>query len=314
MSDSPFTRSSAQDLPVRQIPRLIAIGNNKGGVGKTSLTANIGGLFANAGHKVLIIDFDPQGNLRRDLGYEQDSGADLLQALITQQPLPVTENVRENLDVVKGGQEMRALTFHVMSKGGNPAFLASWLTASLEPIAERYDLILVDTSPGEHTLVQGVLSVASGLIITTNSDDASKDGFVTTADLFVNARELNPDLALVGAVMFNIGSGFRKIARETRESLEGMLGNAAPVFGQWIRSQVGAAKDARAKGLLVHEMEAQVQEASRERLRALREGKPVTAGFYSSNVSGLAEDYARLAEEILIRINELEAGEEAVNA
>jgi len=54
--------------------RVIAIANGKGGVGKTSLTAGLAGLTAAAGYRILTVDADPQGNLRRDMGYDSSSG------------------------------------------------------------------------------------------------------------------------------------------------------------------------------------------------------------------------------------------------
>ena len=87
----------------KQIPNTIAFANGKGGVGKTSLSANCGGLAAAGGWRVLILDLDPQGNLARDLGYDVADGQDLLNALITGTEPPLLKDVRPGLDVVPGG-------------------------------------------------------------------------------------------------------------------------------------------------------------------------------------------------------------------
>lgn len=82
----------------------VAVMNGKGGTLKTSVTANVGGLAAAGGYRVLLVDLDPQGNLARDLGYgpRSDAGAGLLMAMY-QGGEPRRLKVRENLDVVPGG-------------------------------------------------------------------------------------------------------------------------------------------------------------------------------------------------------------------
>lgn len=85
------------------LARVVVVAQGKGGVGKTSLTANVAGLAALAGHRVLAVDLDQQGNLARDLGYEPGDGERLLQAVVAGQPVPVVPNVRPGLDVVPGG-------------------------------------------------------------------------------------------------------------------------------------------------------------------------------------------------------------------
>lgn len=287
-----------------------AVSNGKGGVGKTSVTANLSGLLADAGFRVLLIDFDPQGNANRDLGYDRDSGEALFDALRTGAVLPVTREVRPNLDVVKGGPEMFGLQAVLQGRGLS---VAAALFASLEPIAGEYDHIFFDTSPGEQELVKGVLMVCRFVVIPTTPDDAGIDGVVMAAQRFALARRDNKDLRLAGVVLFNVGSKSRRIERLIRKDLEDLLDDVAPVFKRRIRHLEGAALDARRKGVLIHELEPLAAQAHRERFAALRAGsfKETPSSVHSSNVSGLAEDYAALAEEILNRLLQLKAGDQA---
>lgn len=103
----------------QELPVSFGFFNGKGGVGKTSCAANCGGLLAAAGYRVLIGDFDPQGNLCRDLGYDKRDGSELFTALLQGSAPPIVHNVggRENLDVVPGGPAMFDLA-------------ASWFPAS----------------------------------------------------------------------------------------------------------------------------------------------------------------------------------------
>ncbi|MGL5828951.1 MAG: ParA family protein, partial [Angustibacter sp.] len=86
--------------------RTIAVVNGKGGVGKTTITANVGGLLASSGHRVLLVDMDPQGNLAEELGYTNseinDEGLALAQSLAFGAPLTPVENIRKGLDVIVG--------------------------------------------------------------------------------------------------------------------------------------------------------------------------------------------------------------------
>src|SRR3954464_11757412 len=96
-----------------QLIRCIAFVNGKGGVGKTSLVANLAGLYAGGGYRVLVVDLDPQGNLGNDLGYlgagRGDDGEGLVSAVSTQHALLPMREERPNLDVVAGGSQLKEL-------------------------------------------------------------------------------------------------------------------------------------------------------------------------------------------------------------
>src|SRR5437764_8878927 len=91
----------------------VAIANGKGGVGKTSITANVAGTAALSGWKVLTVDLDGQGNLGNDLGYNQrglsDEGRGMVRAVVSGDPLEPLVGVRENLDAVPGGEAVDEL-------------------------------------------------------------------------------------------------------------------------------------------------------------------------------------------------------------
>ena len=95
------------------ITNTIAFANGKGGVGKTSVTANVAGIAALSGWRVLTIDLDPQGNLGNDLGYlqsgESDQGAGLMAAIRDDKKLKPLRDVRPGLDSVPGGDDMDGL-------------------------------------------------------------------------------------------------------------------------------------------------------------------------------------------------------------
>jgi len=93
-----------QELNRRALDRVIAVINGKGGVLKTTLTANIGGMLASSGYRVLLVDLDPQGNLAEDLGYtasdRDDEGRALAQGLMFGGTIEPLSQIRPNLDVI----------------------------------------------------------------------------------------------------------------------------------------------------------------------------------------------------------------------
>lgn len=282
----------------------VAVVSGKGGVGKTSLSANLGGLLAVAGHRVLVVDLDPQGNLGRDLGYleEADGGVALRNAVLTGQPLQPLMGVRSNLDVVPGGPDVEDLSAALASRQYRDEGWALQLRDSLSPLDDSYDVALIDCPPGIRLLQEMALAACHWAIIPTRSDEASIDGLQRVAERFERVRGLwNPDLTLLGVVLFAVGTSSRRIQARTRQTLAELL-NDHVVFSTTIRSVEAAATDCRRRGELVHELEAAAQEA-KPWWQVRREG---SAGErLASSAAALADDYERLAEEVVQRIARL---------
>src|SRR5512144_58084 len=282
----------------------LALVSGKGGVGKTSLTANLGGLLAVAGHRVLLVDLDPQGNLGRDLGHidRGDGGIALRNAVLTRQPLQPLIGVRTNLDVVPGGPDVEDLSAALGSRQYRDEDWALQLRDSLSPLNDHYDIALLDCPPGIRLLQEMALAACHWAIIPTRSDEASIDGLQRVAERFERVRALwNPDLTLLGVVLFAVGTSSRRIQARTRQILAELLGDHS-AFSTTIRSVEAAATDCRRRGELVHELEAAAQEA-KPWWQVRREG---SAGEQlASSAASLANDYESLAEEVVERIAHL---------
>lgn len=301
------------------LERAIAVINGKGGTGKTSLTANLGGLFAAADYRVLLVDMDPQGNLGRDLGYlrggRSDRGRALFTAVTTGTALQPLADVRPGLDVVCGGELTEDMAGALYARGLRGERVATAVRDSLAPLAEHYDLIWIDCPPGNRPLQQMALAAARWAVIPTRADDASLDGLVRVAELFAETKDsINPDIALLGVVLFGIGSRSRRIAETARSTIARDLGSQELVLDSEVRHVEGPAQDCRRMGLLVHEVEAQLPEAQRQRLAFLRarrgsgsgKHRPDTEAAVSLAASAphLAGDYQRLAEELMGRLEQ----------
>jgi chromosome partitioning protein len=290
------------------IPRVVAIENGKGGVGKTSVVCNVAGLAAADGARVLVVDLDPQGNTSKDLGYQLGDGSEMFNSFVSGGALPIITGVRPNLDVAAGGEQVGdipAMSLAWNQRGAGD--FASRLREKLLQIIDDYDLVLVDTPPGDRVLSEGVLTVASSVVIPTQADDGSLDGVMAVAKRFVSVRDRNPELQLAGVVLFDISQRAMRLERSVRHDLEEMLGGVAPVFSRRIRNAKSAAKDARSRGLLVHELEGEADAERGRRLAALRAGEKPTSEMFVSDATGLAEDYQELTREILAAVAGIES-------
>jgi len=147
------------------VRRVVAIANGKGGVGKTSLTTGIAGLAAAAGYRVLAVDTDPQGSLRRDLGYSPEDPSSLSMAIQHGTKLVVQRGIRDRLDVVSGGPALHDVAPMSFSRERRGEALPG-----LRPVLDQlrpenadgadYDLIVIDTPPGE-PVIQDVVFAAT---------------------------------------------------------------------------------------------------------------------------------------------------------
>lgn len=291
----------------------LMFGNGKGGVGKTSIAANVAGLAARSGWNVLTIDLDPQGNLGSDLGYKQqglsDDGEGLLQAVVTGKPLSPITNVRTNLDSIAAGSATTDLLAVITNRRSVDPSAIRDMARVLDPISRSYDLVVIDSPPAGGVAVDAALAAARWLVIPVKFDDGSIDGLELMARQFGAAKStVNPDLELLGVALFDFSTAGTTIRREVRAQLEAELGGAAPVLRSVVRRAERAAYDMRRSGILAHEYRAQAAESKErisvaERIRRSKAGNPVAA--FSSAAEGLAADYAEMTAELLLSLGDM---------
>lgn len=278
----------------------IAIANGKGGVGKTSITANVAGTAALSGWRILVVDLDPQGNLGNDLGYNQrgegDDGRGMLRAVVSGDRLEPLRGVRENLDVISGGEAIDELVAVLTTRQHRDPHAVEAVGRALELIAPDYQLIILDCPPAGGVLLDAALAAVRFLVIPTKRDSGSLDGFVRVARRFAHVRSMrNPALELLGVVLFDFGTQDRRMLADTRAEIERDLDGVAPVFEAFIRNSRRAPGDMRDQGLLAYEYEAAAAAAAPWY-------KDRSAPRFSSSAAGLAEDYQRLTAEMLAAI------------
>ena len=295
----------------RLIPQAVVVCNGKGGVGKTSLVANLAVEAARRGRRVLAVDLDVQGNLGLDLGYTYgesgDDGAGLSRAVQFGDRLVPLRSVRDDVDVVAGGAHTQTLVELLQRLG--PADASRALLRVLAPISRDYGLVMVDAPPGASTLVEAVLSISRGLVVPTKCDGASLDGLTLIGRQYQRVRAAgNRRLSLLGVVLFDVNRRASALLDQIWAELEAALGESPPVFEASIRHSQRAAYDMRAEGLVACEYAVAAQADRAERLATLRadpDRLKAAPPARSSAAAGLADDYRRLAHEVLTRLDGL---------
>ena len=200
------TRSAA-DIPepeplVTHGPaRVIAMVNQKGGVGKTTSTVSLGAALAGYGRRVLLVDFDPQGAIAISFGINPSALELTVYNLITDEHRHIDEVIVhsdvENLDLLPSNIDLAAAELQLVSEVGREYALKR----ALEPVLGNYDIILIDCQPSLGLLTLNALTAAHGVIVPMECEYFALRGVALLKDTIdkVSAR-LNPDLAIIGVV------------------------------------------------------------------------------------------------------------------
>ena len=291
------------------LDRVIAVINGKGGVLKTTIAANVGGLLAASGYRVLLIDLDPQGNLAEDLGYtdtgSDDRGKSLAMALMFGADSTPLKNVRENLDVYAGGPALDQATAGLASQAQkDPQGAKLALATVLAPIAGDYDMVIIDCPPGDEMLQTAAVAAARFALVPVKSDKSSRKGLSAVASRLDAVLDLNPNLDLLGVVLVDIGSTATAVQREAREQIAELFNSDHDVvFASTVRHSEATAQAAREKGLLVHELDAKVRQGPK--WYEIRRGARAET-MSPRSASSVADDLQAVAQEVVARISAAE--------
>lgn len=180
---------------------IIAIANQKGGVGKTTTTANLGASLAMRGARILLVDMDPQGNLTAAFGRAAHEGPTIADSLLDRKvPLPIV-SVQEpsgaSLDIVPSSLALASAEAALMNKLGRELRLRDQLAAA----ADHYDFILIDTPPSLGLLTINALVAAQKVIIPTEARFFSLQGLQMLQESIEEILYLNPRLEVLGIVL-----------------------------------------------------------------------------------------------------------------
>lgn len=251
--------------------RVIALANQKGGVGKTTSTINLGACLASLGKRVLICDMDPQGNATEGLGLKKNElNKTIYNVLVDHKSDPnliVVNTAIKNCDILPSNIDLAAAEIELVQ-----AHMREFrLKMALEKIRNTYDYILIDCPPSLGILTTNSLVAASEIFVPVDASFYALAGLDAFTDTVQIVKDLmNPHLAITGAIVTMYDSR-EKLAAEVFSAVKNFFG--ATAFDTVVRRNV---KVREAPGF----------------------GQPIN--MYDPKSAG-AEDYLSLAKEVIAR-------------
>jgi len=252
--------------------RIIAVVNEKGGVGKTVTVINLGAGLSLKGKDVLIVDMDPQFNATKGLGVSPaEDSPSLYDVIKLPEPVParsaIVKSAWEHLDLLPSHVDLSGVEVELVDEPGRENRLKEALT----PVLDLYDFILVDTPPSLSILTVNVLAFAREILIPCQTQPyaySALDELLETVSII--KEEINPGIRIMG-VLATFFDRRTRVSNKVLESLRADKRFRAKLFDTVIRVNTTIAESAYY-------------------------GKPVV--FFRRSSTGAA-DYLALAEEIL---------------
>ncbi len=202
--------------------RSVAIINQKGGVGKTTTTVNLGAALARSGSRVLLVDLDPQGHLGLHLGVDVPEGEPTIYDVLTDE-LPLRQAIvsaGDRLDVLPSNIDLAAAESELVSVLGREVLLRD----ALEQVASGYDMVLIDCPPSLGVLTINALVAASEVLIPLQAQFFALQGFSKLLDKTVRLvrQRINPALEVLGVILC-MHEKQTRLSGEVVEDIRGFL-------------------------------------------------------------------------------------------
>ena len=202
-------------------PKVLAVANQKGGVGKTTTAINLATSLALSGHRVLLVDVDPQGNLTSGVGRkgERAEAGTIYEALLTDAPPEgfVLSTQVENLSLIPADRNLTGAEIELVSVPARE----HRLRRVLDPLRAQFDLIFIDCPPSLGLLTLNALVAADAVLIPLHCEYFALEGLADLVGTMRRVRgSLNPSLDIDGVLLTmyddrtNLG---QLVARDVRE-------------------------------------------------------------------------------------------------
>lgn len=199
--------------------RIIAVANQKGGVGKTTTSINLSASLAELGQRVLTIDMDPQGNTTSGLGIDKNQVENTVYELILEEASVeecINNSVMEGLDVIASNINLSGAEVELISID-NKEFL---LKQKIDVLKDKYDFIIIDCPPSLNLLTINAMTTSDTVLVPIQCEYYALEGLsqlIHTIDLI--KERLNPELEIEG-VVFTMFDGRTNLSLQVVENVK----------------------------------------------------------------------------------------------
>lgn len=249
--------------------KVIAITNQKGGVGKTTTTANMGIGLAKEGHRVLLVDGDPQGSLTISLGIKNpdeltETLATAMSAEINDLEFPVSSGIihhDEGIDLLPANIELSGIELSLFNAMSREKVLSNVLNR----LRSNYDYILIDCMPSLGLMTINALTAADSVIIPSQANFLSTKGMnLLLRSITRVRRQINPKLRIDG-LLFTMVNARTNNARAIISSMRTTMGENVRIFKTEIPRSVRAEEATeKGKSIYLHDKNGSVAQAYTE--------------------------------------------------
>ena len=208
------------------MPKRLTFALQKGGVGKTTSTVVTAEILAAAGYRVLVVDFDSQGNATKMLtgsSIYRFTGKTVMEAIQAGNAEPYILNIKDNLDILPAEDRLAAFSRYIYTARINNPYAT--LKRLLEPIEDRYDYIFVDVGPSLGDTVINAIVYVDDIIIPFDCGDLSMDALVRFMEFVEASREEGHTDAEVTGVLLTMRDGRSRYEREVAEGMREAYGD-----------------------------------------------------------------------------------------
>lgn len=215
--------------------KTIAIANHKGGVSKTTTVACLGDVLSRQGYKVLLIDFDPQGNLSQVLGIENPE-RQIAETLFTKETIPIVK-IQENLWLAPSDISLAEIEVDLLTKVGGDLRLRY----KIKEVIDDYDFVFIDCPPSLSKLTISALNACDSVLITMLPEASSMKGLDSLLNRISEVQEhINRDLTIEGIVFTMVKKN--SVHDIFKENVKGKMNGTIKVFDAEIKHLVDIQK------------------------------------------------------------------------